>query len=97
MKERKEFKLIDGSFTIADAGTLLATLLDEKIRYHKLDDFSNHIRNDRDVQHSKERIAALIETKADLKAWIESVQQEVPYLIVKSTVTIEPDENFRPA
>ncbi len=97
MEHTKEFKLIDGVFTTSDAGALLSNLINEKIRYHNLDDFSNHIRNDRDVQHSKERIAALTQTKEDLSAWIHLIKDKAPHLIVKSTVTIEFDENFQPS
>ena len=95
MENKKEFKLIDGVFTASDASSLLSNLINEKIRYHKLDDFSNHIRNDRDAQHSKERIAALDETKADLKAWFDLIKHNAPNLIVKSTVTIEFNEDFQ--
>jgi hypothetical protein len=95
MENKKEFKLIDSVFTSSEASSLLFTLIDEKIRYHNLDDFSNHIRNDRDSQHSQERIVSLVETKADLKAWINLIKQNAPHLIVKSVVTIEIDENFQ--
>ena len=97
MESKKEFKLIEGVFTTNDASSLLSTLIDEKIRYHTLDDFSNHIRNERDSQHSKERIAALVKTKADLRTWIDLVKHNAPHLIVKSTVTIEFDENIQPS
>lgn len=97
MENKIEFKLIDNVFTTSDASSLLTTLIDEKIRYHKLDDFSNYIRQSRDEQHSKERIAELDETKASLRAWIELAKQNTSHLIVKSTVTIEFDENFQPS
>ncbi len=95
MENKKEFKLIDGVFTTSDASSLLSTFIEEKIKYHKLDDFSNHIRHERDPQHSKDRIAKLTEIKADLKTWIDSVKHDTSYLIIKSTVTIEIDENFQ--
>jgi hypothetical protein len=95
MENKKEFKLIDGVFATSDVNSLLSNLIEEKIRFHKLDDFSNHIRNDRDSQHSKERITELVETKSDLRAWINLVKQNASHLVVKSTVTIEIDENFQ--
>lgn len=95
MENKIEFKLIDGVFATSDVNSLLSNLIEEKIRFHKLDDFSNHIRNDRDSQHSKERIAELVETKADLRAWINIVKQNASHLVLKSTVTIEIDENFQ--
>lgn len=94
MENKIEIKLIDGVFTPSEAQTLLTTLIDNKINYHKIDDFSNHIRYDRDSQHSKQRILELVETKAALRAWIDLVQKDSSRFIVKSTVTIEFDENI---
>ena len=94
MENKIEIKLIDGVFTPSEAQTLLTTLIDNKINYHKIDDFSNHIRYDRDSQHSKQRILELVETKTALRAWIDLVQKDSSRFIVKSTVTIEFDENI---
>lgn len=95
MENKKQFKLIDSVFTTTDASSLLCSLIDEKIRFHKLDDFSNHIRHNRYSQYSKDRIAELAETKTDLKSWIDLIKDNAPNLIVKSTVTIEIDGDFQ--
>lgn len=94
MKEqtKKEIKLIDGVFTPHEANSILVTLINNKINYHKLDDFSHHIRMDRHPHHSKERVAELLEAKTELRSWISLVQQHSSNLIVKSFITIELDE-----
>jgi hypothetical protein len=91
VQTKKEIKLIDGVFTPNEAKSLLVTMIDNKINYHKLDDFSYHIRTDRHPHHSKERVEELLETKAQLRSWIDLIQHSS--LKIKGTVTIELDEN----
>ena len=91
VQTKKEIKLIDGVFTPNEAKSLLVTMIDNKINYHKLDDFSYHIRTDRHPHHSKKRVEELLETKAQLRSWIDLIQHSS--LKIKGTVTIELDEN----
>lgn len=97
MKEatKKEIKLIDGVFTPSEVNSLLTTMIDNKINYHKLDDFSYHIRTDRHPHHSKERVAELIEAKTELRSWVNLIQQHSSSLIVKGVITIELDEHVQ--
>lgn len=88
-ESRKEIKLIDGVFTPNEANSLLVTMIDNKINYHKLDDFSYHIREDRHPHHSKERVVELQDAKADLRAWINSAKEQSSHLVVKGVITIE--------
>lgn len=94
-QDKKEIKLIDGVFTPSEANSLIASLIDNKISYHKIDDFSNHIRTDRHPHHSKERIAELLEAKAKLNSWMNLAQQQSSQLKVKGTISLEFDENIQ--
>jgi len=88
-QDHHEFQLIDSIFTPEEANTVLSNLISSKINYHNLDDFSNFVRFDRTIAHSKKRIAELNETKAKLKQYIDVAQQKGCNLIVKSKVFIE--------
>ena len=63
MEKEQDFKFIDGVFTFDDADKLLIALLNYKIDYHNREDFSNHIRFNQEMAHSKVRIQELIATK----------------------------------
>lgn len=93
VQTKKEIKLIDGVFTPNEAKSLLVTMIDNKINYHKLDDFSFHIRTDRHPHHSKQRVEELLETKAQLRSWIDLIEH--PSLKIKGTVIIEVDEDIQ--
>jgi hypothetical protein len=96
MEERKkEIKLIDGVFSPSEANSLLISLIDNKINYHKIDDFSYHIRTDRHPHHSKERVTELLETKAQLTSWMNLAKQQSGKLTIKGTISIEFDENIQ--
>jgi hypothetical protein len=54
-----QHKLIDGIFEPNEAKTLLNSLIDNKISFHSLEDFSSQIRFNKDTDHSKKRIEEL--------------------------------------
>jgi hypothetical protein len=69
MKDLKQFKLIDGFFTAQDANTVLTALINYKVDYHNREDFSNHIRFNKDLDHSNKRVEQL-ESKNDLNSFL---------------------------
>lgn len=89
MKNNTEFKLIDGVFSLEDADRVLTTLINYKIDYHNREDFSNHIRFNKDIEHSKKRIQELTETKDQIKNIINNSKLEDPKFIIKGNITIE--------
>jgi len=95
VESKNEIKLIDGVFTPNEAKSIIVTMIDNKIKYHKLDDFSYHIRKNRHPHHSEQRIAELVDTKNELRNWIDTVQQYSTQLKIKGTITIELDENIQ--
>ncbi|WP_353084698.1 hypothetical protein [Flavobacterium sp.] len=89
MKNNTEFKLIDGVFSLEDADRVLTTLINYKIDYHNREDFSNHIRFNKDIEHSKKRIQELTETKDQIKNIINNSKLRDPKFIIKGNITIE--------
>lgn len=60
----KEFTLIDGTFSVEDADQILTALLNYKIDYHNREDFSKHVRFNRDIEHSKNVFKSLQQQKS---------------------------------
>jgi hypothetical protein len=88
MKDSKEFKLIDGVFTAKDADAVLTALINYKIDYHNREDFSNHIRFNKDPEHSSKRIAQLHESKNDLDLFFNLVRNQNLQLKIDGTITV---------
>ena len=91
--EKKEFQLIDSTFTPDEANSLLASLISNKINYHKIDDFSNHIRYDRDSGHSRKRIEELQKTNEELTEFTRAAKQKGVNIVVTSRVYLEYSDN----
>lgn len=53
MKNESQHKLIEGIFDPNEAKTLLNSLINNKISFHSLEDFSSQIRFNKDTYHSK--------------------------------------------
>lgn len=87
--EKKEFQLIDSTFTPDEANSLLTSLIAHKINFHKIDDFSNHIRYDRDSAHSRKRIEALQKTKEELSEFTKAAKLKGVAVVVTSKVYVE--------
>ena len=89
MKNNQKFKLIDGTFSIEDANKVLTTLLNYKIDYHNREDFSNHIRFNKNIEHSKKRIQELTEAKEQIRSLILNSDSEDIKFVIKSNISIE--------
>lgn len=89
MESNKEYTLIDGTFSVEDADRVLTTLINYKIDYHNREDFSNHIRFNKDIEHSKKRIQELTETKEQIKELIQKSKSEDIKFVIKSNISIE--------
>jgi urate oxidase len=89
MKNNQEFKLMDGTFSIEDANRVLTTLLNYKIDYHNREDFSNHIRFNKNIEQSKKRIQELTEAKEQIRSLILNCETEDIKFVIKSNISIE--------
>ena len=88
MENNQEYKLIDGIFTAEDADRVLTALFNYKIDYHNREDFSNHIRFNNNIEHSKKRISELTETKDALKKLIADSKSKGINLVINGSITI---------
>ncbi len=88
MENETEFKLIDGIFSHEEAKNILTALFNYKIDYHNREDFSNHIRFNKDISHSKKRIQELLESKEVVLKMIENLKSTTANLAMKSFISI---------
>jgi len=89
MENNQDFRLIDGSFSAEDAEQVLTALINYKIDYHNREDFSNHIRFNKNIEHSKKRIEELTETRNLIKKLIANSKSEDVKFKIKSNISIE--------
>ncbi|BDB52972.1 hypothetical protein [Flavobacterium ammonificans] len=66
MENEFEFELVNGNFNPEEAKTVINSLINSKINFHNLEDFSNSIRFNSDSSHSKIRIEQLNEIKTKI-------------------------------
>lgn len=92
MENQREFKLIDGIFSAEEARNILTALFNYKIDYHNKEDFSNHIRFNKDISHSKKRIQELTEAKKNIKEMLENSKANPKNLVIKSNISISFEE-----
>jgi hypothetical protein len=92
MKNQQVFKLIDGVFTSEEAGSVLTTLINGKIDHHNLEDFSSHIRFNKDISNSKKRLQELNDTKDEIKKFLGAAEVKGLNLVIKSTIEISFEE-----
>ena len=88
MNTNSEFTLIDGKFTVEQAEQVLIALVNYKIDFHNREDFSNHIRFNDNLEHSKKRVSQLQATKITIQKLLQSLKTSDNNLVIKSTITV---------
>jgi hypothetical protein len=88
MKKVSNHKLIEGIFEPEEAKKLLNSLINKKINFHSLEDFSNLIRFNKDAAHSKKRIEELNEMKSLIQIVIEQALEEKLNLDIECSIKI---------
>jgi hypothetical protein len=76
MEEKKEFKIIDGSFTPEQARDILLTIINGKINHHVMEGFSSRIKDGKDMTHSEIRIREMQKIKESLLDIIDNAKQQ---------------------
>lgn len=89
MENNNEYKLIDGVFSAEDADRIITALINYKIDYHNREDFSNHIRFNKNIEHSKKRIQELTETSKQIKSIIKSSNSADVKFRIKGNIFID--------
>jgi hypothetical protein len=88
MKNESQHKLIEGVFDPNEAKTLLNSLINNKISFHSLEDFSSQIRFNKDTNHSKKRIEELNKMKALIEEMIIQAETEKHTLEIECMIKI---------
>ncbi|MFE3868907.1 hypothetical protein ACFX5E_12620 [Flavobacterium sp. LS2P90] len=88
MKKEYQFKLVEGQFAPSEAGKVLFSLINSKINYHNLEIFSNQIRFDEEIPHSKIRIKTLLEASEYIKELIKEASSTDMELKIGSVIQI---------
>lgn len=90
MTTAQNFQLIDGTFTPDEARRILGAMVKGKIDFHSLEKHSKDERSAEVCQKSEERLAALRDLDAKLKALFGSAEASGKKLEVKGTIEISP-------
>jgi hypothetical protein len=83
-----QHKLIDGIFEPNEAKTLLNSLIDNKISFHSLEDFSSQIRFNKDTNNSKKRIEELNKMNTLINDVINQAETEKHTLEIECMIKI---------
>lgn len=89
LDQKKDFLLINSTLPATEANALLIHLINNKINYHNLDDFSHFVRKERNIEFSKKRIIELNEIKNSLKTFLDNVNKMGFNVSVKMTISLE--------
>ena len=89
MKQPRIFKLIDGTFSAADARSVLSTIVSAKINFHSLKQFSETIRLGGDNSQSAQRISELKKLNEELSTLLDEADMQGLQLKIKGNIEIE--------
>lgn len=88
MKENKPIKFIEGKFSPADAKEVLLTLINHKISYHSLKNFSSEERFGKPVPGSQKRIQQLKKSREKIVHLIQQAVEHKLNLRIESSINI---------
>ena len=90
MKDKQHFQLIDGTFTPSEASRVLLSLVQRKMDYHRLEQFSNEVRLNQDPSHSEKRLQDLAKLENALKELFASAADAKQNLKINGWIEIAP-------
>jgi hypothetical protein len=89
MKNKQDFKLIDGQFTPLEAKSILFTLVNSKINFHSMESFGITIRSSGDVSLHEKRIRELKKTNTDIKKLMDYALKNKLQVKVNGNIVIQ--------
>lgn len=89
MDTNQKHKLIDGTFSPADARHVLLSLVKSKMDFHKIEKLSNEQRFGRDTANSEHRLAELKKLHETLKAVCDSAAEAGSLMRIHGWIDIE--------
>lgn len=87
-KEKKEFNLIEGSFSVDEAKEILTTLINDKIKFHDLKIFSQEERFGKADPENAARKKQLIQTKEEVMKYLDQLTTSDKKLRIHSNIHI---------
>ena len=88
MKLKEPIKLIEGKFSPEDAKEILLELINHKINFHTLKNFSSEERFGQSIEGSKKRIEYLKEAKEKIVEIIDKAKLDNSSLRLESSINI---------
>lgn len=88
MDKNHNFSLIHGTFTASEAAQILFGMINNKIQYHTMENFSSQERFGKDAPHSQMRIQALKNVQTSLKEILDEAQKNNLHLKIEGTIAI---------
>jgi hypothetical protein len=88
-KEIGVFDLVKGDFTTSDASEIVSDLIDKKINFHNVKNFSQEVRFNSEDQNSKQRILELKLAQEEAKNLIDKANKAGKSIRVNCFVSIE--------
>ncbi|GAT32357.1 hypothetical protein TSACC_2755 [Terrimicrobium sacchariphilum] len=82
-------KLLDGTFTPAEAEHILLALVNSKIDFHSLEKLSYEERTGRDLKNSARRLRELTQLREDLRRACQSAALAGASVTLRGTISIE--------
>lgn len=79
--QKNQFNLLKGNFNGEDAKAILATLLNDKMQYHRLRNLSHEERFGKPEPHAIERIAELKKTFQDIMSYLKQYEGNAEFEI----------------
>ncbi len=88
MKNKHDFKLIDGTFKPMDASKILMGIIFHKINHHNLEMLSIIEHHNGDTSHSAKRIKELEETSKALRKVLDKAAKEGLHVSIKGKIEL---------
>lgn len=84
-----EFALINGDFLPGDALEILSNLINGKIKFHNLKNFSSQVRFEKDDDYSKRRMKELSRDLHSITELISQCNEQGKTLKIQSSISIK--------
>ncbi|CAN5222960.1 hypothetical protein BH11BAC5_BH11BAC5_17770 [soil metagenome] len=88
MKANQHIKFIEGKFCPEEAKELLVNLINNKIQFHTMKNFSSEERFGKPVEGSQKRITELKESREKIILMIRQAVDEKAHLRIESAINI---------
>ncbi|MCX2743223.1 hypothetical protein OO013_05065 [Mangrovivirga sp. M17] len=89
LADQKDYKLIDGKFSVEEAKDVLSALFRNKIKFHQQQRLSIYEREGRDTTSTKKRIAELKEEREKVREMLNAIENEDVIIEINGKVEIK--------